>query len=721
MRRKFALAIETIISKLIELPAASCMGILACVNLATFVAHYAGHATFPWDFLGGYHAHGFAWYSQGGMFNPPRWFPWADGGFPAFMALQSGAWYLPLEVMKLLHIEYSIENATRLQCLHVLFGSIGALFFCRLLSIGWRAALIAALCYHFSVGFYSNQQHVDIIRGAAWFPWVLLLTSPRYLSSSSWAIPTSSVAVFQFLVSSYPGLIVSTGYIAFVVWAFTIWHDRTASVQSVVCKSAIVAIAAALMATLKFGPILTHGDTILDRTGAETATITTPMFATLMMPYDVEIIPSDVTMRSIWIPSVAIVGLVFLNRLTLAVFIGLILIGAAIIFGSQLFTPYVYGVLPGLSLSRFPISDWRPILHVGIVIVAASAIEPFLSSKKAQGLTKGGVTLRLALVALQTANLALLFAIMGYSNPAIGGMLAGVAAISAVVWFAHLKNEESIDRYQAVCRTAAVACLTIASGVIYHKSQDRTWHVPWSPVFERENFGEKLEFADLSSPYGKMRRPSRMLLGATPSEALRLRNHPKYNTCWYNKSFCSLGYNNLKLSKPHVTLVERLGDVSDGSAVLSFLSRAQQVVALPEGQEFDPKAVAESSEPSLVSFVPNVSATMVGYEAHSVRYQIHSGAPIQIVENELWATGWSVRRCNADNKCVETAAEHTQEYFRRWTLPQGDWSVELRYAPDLYRVPFILASLGLGLALLLPLCFGWRRIGCIRTLPQHPS
>src|SRR5690606_22591021 len=96
------------------------VAVLAIVNVLMFLPHYMGRMTFPWDFLAGYHASSFGWYKAGSLLAPPVWLPWSDMGYPAFLALQSGAWYLPLALLDALGVDYSIHVATAVQCAHVL-------------------------------------------------------------------------------------------------------------------------------------------------------------------------------------------------------------------------------------------------------------------------------------------------------------------------------------------------------------------------------------------------------------------------------------------------------------------------------------------------------------------------------------------------------------------------------------------------------------------------
>ncbi|HEX2134460.1 MAG TPA: hypothetical protein VHG30_00930, partial [Microvirga sp.] len=126
------------------------LAILAAVNVVMFLSHYAGRLTFPWDFIGGYHAHAYGWYADGSVFEPPQWFPWSDLGFPAYWSLQSGAFYLPLALLDAVGQPYTIAAATWLQSLHVLVGSLGMYVLLRTLRFEPAVAILGALAFHFS-------------------------------------------------------------------------------------------------------------------------------------------------------------------------------------------------------------------------------------------------------------------------------------------------------------------------------------------------------------------------------------------------------------------------------------------------------------------------------------------------------------------------------------------------------------------------------------------
>ncbi len=108
-------------------------------------------------------------------------------GFPSFLALQSGAWYAPLALLDAVGVVYTIHVATVVQVLHVLAGALGVYALLRQSGCSRGVALLGGVAFHFGAAFYSNQQHVDIVRAAALFPWLLYVLRPDFLAKR-WAL-----------------------------------------------------------------------------------------------------------------------------------------------------------------------------------------------------------------------------------------------------------------------------------------------------------------------------------------------------------------------------------------------------------------------------------------------------------------------------------------------------------------------------------------------------
>lgn len=701
-RRYIGKSVTFIVKAVTQSPAFVVLTTLVVINAVTFYEHYLGRMTFPWDFFGGYHTHAYGWFAQStSFFDPPRWFPWGDLGFPAFLALQSGAWYLPLVLLDILGITYDIVTATRLQSLHVLFGALGVVAFLRLYGMSWSVALIGAICYHFSVTFYSNQQHVDIIRGAAWMPFVLTTMSPKFLAASRFAPALSAVVLFQFFVSAYPGLIISTAYATLVVMMVTLIQDRSLLQLRTVVHGAIALAAGILMAGLKFLPLLLHGDLVMPEMTAFAA-IRPEFIPTLFLPYDVAFLPGDVTMRSLWLPSVALLSIVFLRRLAGIAAIGLSLTAIAVLLGGIVPTisPSLDALL-GFNISRFPLSDWRPVLHLGIICLAAESLRQVL---------KAACPLQpfiLRLVAFSCVVLVSLwtYTIYGYGGPHSWGVVLFVVPAAAILAILNGLNQESGLRGLRYACLIGLVCLATLNGLWFHTNEARPWMHLWSAEIEKQIFRGPVVFHREAIRAELSRRPERFVVGEKMHDILAHANSLLYNRNWYEKTFGLFGYNNLRLSMPHVGLRAALKDETNGPALLAFIRKPQQLVILPEEAVFDASQLPAQDVRPVISFVDGVEAEIVQYSPDHLRYRIITPVAIRVVENEIWASGWRLRLSN-DRGDLEVNVEHTSEFLRTWIIPPGRWDISLRFGEDVYSEAWIAWWVGLSLALLSP----WLRL-----------
>ena len=145
-------------------------------------------------------------------------------GLPSAWILQNSSHYIPLTILDFFHVPYTLKTAVILQCLHQLFAMTGMYILSLLLGSNKRGSLVAAILY--GVGgatFFSAAPYVDIVRGVSWLPWTLMAILPlsqslsRNTLSVTLALLFKVVVLHQFLVSSYPGIILATFPIFFFI------------------------------------------------------------------------------------------------------------------------------------------------------------------------------------------------------------------------------------------------------------------------------------------------------------------------------------------------------------------------------------------------------------------------------------------------------------------------------------------------------------------------
>ena len=692
------------------------IAVLCVVNLGTFFLHYSGKMSFPWDFVAGYHANSYGWYSAGSIFDPPGWLPWADMGFPAFLALQSGAWYLPLAFLDAIGIDYTIHVATAFQSFHVLVGAIGAYFLLRRFGFCAWTALLGALAYHFTAAFYSGQQFVDIVRAAAILPWLWLAFHPDFIMRSKIAPVITSALLWQFLVAAYPGNIVSTAYgsMAFCLIAVAGLKNRRDRILYLSLIGAAV-IAALMMAMIKWYPIISQRAQ-LSYEPINKYVLEWKLLAAVLLPYDVDFFPGDLAMRSLWLPLSMLWGISFVKLRTSAEMLGAALV--ALTFFMAMAVPsfsLLMGLLPGMQASRFLVSDWRPIFQLGMIFLAVSGWKRVLASEYGQAavLTRGTIAVVVTFALLAAASK------LGYPSADLLGTVVMIAVMALVGNWVGLLALNRITMEKARAWVVCLLCLlVVGEAALFQFQQAKTWRAPWNPAIEAIFYGDTVSGfigSQIADPHA-VRRPTRYVLSADPDDALESKRSLAYNRCWYSHTYCVFGYNNLKMSIPHRNFSNALAG-EGGRDLLAFARRPQQLLVLSPGDPGLVHGLTKENHGSnaIGQDLKGVSVDFSSYLSDEVIYRITVPRSVLIVENEIWWSGWSVNYCNEAGCSSPIAAKQTPQGLRSWALDKGSWNVVLKYNDTYSRTSYKLFALGLLLSVLLPfLIFRISRLGSVQ-------
>jgi hypothetical protein len=672
---------------------------LAGANFLAFYPHFLGRMTFPFDFIGGYHAQAFAWYADGDFFHPPKWFSWGDLGFPAYWSLQSGAFYIPLALLDLINQPYTIQAATILQILHVLAGGVGMYVLLRALDFDQPLALLGALAFHFSSSFYSNAQHVDIIRATAFLPWLMWCLHPNIILRS-WAQPIiAALLLFQFIVAAYPGSIVASAYtLALFVGAFSIPYIRRGDTLRLTLIYALVGLSALAMAMLKWLPPLVEGDWV-STDGALRMPLTPSLLITLLLSHNKPFLPNDPTMRSLWLPTGFTIGCIFISQLSYVTKVFLILIAAALLAAMS---PALFGQslpLPGFSVSRFSLSDWRPTLHIGLIVLACDGWRTVTNE-----LDSKSVSHRTLLAMMSFALLAWVAIQLGYSLADLllpaATIITAAALVSAGAVAARFRRWDISTI--SVALIVGVGIIVLGEADIFHKREGRSWRLEWGAKIERQMFDFRLSSVSRTDrgPLSTTRRPARFVIGESYDAVVKRQNSVAYNRCFYAPLFCVLGYNNLRLSLPHLSYRQAISDPVSGPKLLNFVRQAQTLFVIPAGTPFNLLMIGSRSDPEEIeTVVPGISGSIVGYGGSWARYKLSTTTAVRVVENEIWTRGWSFRLCRNNQCLAPQSTEHTSEYLRTWIVPPGDWDIEVYFEVHSERYAWMLFYAGVLLLL----------------------
>lgn len=647
------------------------VGMLVVLELVVFADHWSGEVTIPWDFVGTYNAEAFAWWADGGIVDPPQWMPYQWGGYPAAASVQNSASYLPVGLMATL-VPFSLHAATVLHALHVAWGAAGVYVLARRWSMGRAAAAFGLVAYFFAVGFYSNAQHVDIVRGFAWAPWLLLCVSPWWHWRRWWGIPAAGIIFWQMAVSTYPGLLVQLAYgaallvVVFQTTTRTPWRHYLAPL-------AAAGAAGVLLAVQKYLPnLLTRGfegaaqerDQVFDL----------GVVGTLFFPYDLDFLPNDVTMRSFFVVAGVLTLAVFATFRSHAWWAGTSLVLTGVVLGIPGPWSPVVAVLPGMSLSRFQLADSRVVIVVGLVIVAMAGLARLVATIRADGPSLFGPVRIVALVAVGAGSAAVAVT-AGYPAEASRGpwVLTVVATLVAVCAASPLLR----GRGSAAAGAFAVIFVVLAaiSGTTWANGTPRPWRTDRA-VEEAALWGAPSEdlIARRDTGAGEARRPGRVPLpeAATDWDA----RWSGWSRSYYDGRASLGGYVNL-LGVPAFERVHELV-MTDGPLRLDanrFWSAPGVMIAdVVDGIPTAP-AITRCVESQLCG--PGLAVLPAGYDLDTWRYRATASVATRVVLNESYYNGFTVTAC--DGECLDLVAAQAFSGGVSFELPAGTWDVTVVY------------------------------------------
>jgi len=291
---------------------------------------------------------------------------------------------------------------------------------------------------------------------------------------------------------------------------------------------------------------------------------------------------------------------------------------------------------------------------------------------------------------------------------ALGGSLAIFCLALSKKYFSTLNiNSVTVLIYSGIIVGAAF------QGWAYHSSQSRPWSLEWSQAVSNQLFEVPKIVSYKENPIE--RRPARKVIGGgSVDDILAARNSSPYNSCWYEGTFCLLGYNNLKLSIPHKTLYDALSSKVGGDDLLRFVSGSQQTLISKTGVS-PLSLLGTSTNAPYISDVPEVSATPVLYQPGKVVYEVFTKEPVRVLENEIWWDGWTLELCDSEGCLPSIETKPNEFYLRYWDVPPGHWRAELTFHPKGSGASYMLAVAGL---LILAIWMVWISVPLKRAITK---
>ena len=667
-----------------------------------FRAHLSGAMTFPWDFQGGYYAHAVARLRDGTFLAPPLWLPWGGFGFPGQMSLQDGTWYLPQYLYAALD-GYDLVAATRLQVLHVVLASVGMFALCRSFGLSRTGALVAACGYLFSGSFFSNAQHVDIVRGAALLPWLVYALHQLWKHGTAFWFLLFVLVCWQLIVGAYPGIVVSSGYLcAALIVVLGLKKPAATDVRlSRVLLIGIGSLCAAALASVKYLPALL--DVANVRQSVDPAALANAsIFSTLVFDYDVSFLPNDLTMRDLFLPtSLFYLAAIGVRRDQISAF-GVAAVAMAIAFMVDIgWWQSLVALMPGTRISRFPLSDFRPVLHVGTCLLAASCVTQLMRGDFG---TVSRWALRTTLFTLALLGLAWYGLRLGHRPSNIYWALASTV-LPALVCLTAIKG---ILRSPIVhAAFLGIVLMVLAHGRDHIRTNSRAWNVERNDAIERNLFGNTLRVLTSVNRFKALEwRPERLVFNKLPVVSRAELIDSRYQLGWVAEEFSAFGYENYKFMPGLRRLYFAAQTDAEplDRASLDWMLRRSAIQVLAGQADISANTLAACVQPVCrAAGTETVDIRMKQFRENGAVYEIASKTPFFFVENEAMYPGWTSFQCVGADCQQGPLAVAANKFLRGWPMPAGRYRLITYYRPPGWAAASVISWLGASIALLLGL------------------
>lgn len=722
------------------------LGVLTALMLLIFGDFLSGRTSPQFDFVGAYNAEAFAWWFDGSFFRPMEWAPYTWGGYPTVASLQNSAWYLPVGAVANLTF-FDIHAASVLHVLHVVFASVGVYALGRRWGLGVLPATFGLCAAFFVAGFYSNAQHVDIVRGYAWIPWLLFVLSPAWPWRRWWAVPGAAVVLWQVLVGAYPGIIVATVY-AGAVWVLAQQLLMRPRLREFLLPLGVAAASAGLLSAIKYVPVLLIKG-VGSPTGADDSAFDWGILGTVFYGYSGANLPTDMSMRPYFVPATAVALLAFVPWSTpRARSLGLV-VAAAIVVSLPVFPWFdIVGSLPGAGLSRFRTSDYRPFILFGTILLAMLALARALgphdgsgplvpsedvahpesggrggaariaaAERRAPALRAPGATaLFLAALLLLALALALTrFDRVDWAAPftLLLGACAGVLGLS---------RPRSVGSVLPEHRALAVLMIfaTVVSGTVWAFGTTRPWRADRLAA-EVGTWGQPVDALiahrlDPANTAGQAtlehrRRPAREPLTEDPMPPIE--EQKRYTASYFAGTAAVGGYTNLKGNPGFEAALAAFSDPVRSSAARAFYASPGLGVLRVGSADPALTAITLCADDAEASCGRGFRISPVTSRPGYLRYEVDLAEAAVIDLNETHYPGWSARLCGAqDGDCSDTAVAMGPVGNVAVSIPAGRWTLDLRYSTPGMALGWLAFAAGvalLAIVVLLQVLVWWVR------------
>lgn len=675
------------------------IGLLAAVNLVTFRSHYFGNDCFPWDFWKTYYAIIPFWTTAVRQHVLPEWVPFEGMGYPFFINLQSSFFYPPLWLFVFPGVHYSLHAAVVMQCLHVFWGACGAFLLIRLLTDDWRSALFGALAYQFFGGFYSNAEHMDIVRAYAWLPWLFWgATVKGSLQVRHFLLP----AIFYCVATaSYPGNIISHGAFLgiYILYQFC-QRSPYSTRKNMLIVVGLLVLGIVISAVALSPPFLLRNELTRANEKVAPPPWLFPNWLSVIAPWTagkamIRGYFGDPSMVSafVGVPTVALI--ILIRRTTAKAFAvwWLLFVFALMLAQGSVSMFYHIGVtiLPVLGLSRMAPSDYRGIIGLSLIVIAAGSLSAFLASTQ---------DVQRELIRKKFKYLCLIPAIV------MSGFFIVLLPAEEFVWLLAIWGATIFALYVRWPRlmgfnvppVALLVVLVLAGGWHVLSVSNWTWTAGGTDVDDL--YKRSIGVSTCTWPL-----PVAEKIRGVPTRPARIdRKRAEFSWAGYLDGTYQMGdYGN--------TVLNARAKLQTDPALAKYMLQPLTPLVFPSVQGLSIDTVRSRLERGAGNVLERQNTvTPVKYGLNSIVYQVTLATDSMVVENEIWFPGWTGRLKPGAKQVEKIPATSVDENLRAWRLPAGQYKFITQFRTPYFRVCGIVSMAGLliYLALLAMAYRSWR-------------
>ena len=609
------------------------------------------------------------WWNNGGIFNPPDWVAYTWMGRPAGSNIQGGSYVLPQGIANGIS-PWSPTVSSITSAVLAGLGAVGMYILVRQLTGHHLVSLIALVGQFFAPAIFANAQFLDFHRAAAYWPWVLLVISPLWAWHKRYGIPLAVLILWQSFVGIYPGQLIAA---AVCIGGWGIGWMIVSRSRAWIWRVIVSILIAVPLSIVKYVPALLSGTGQRDWS-PQRIHLTFPNLASLIYPYDNPAMSSDIAMRPFFIVIPLLLALTFVpwrSRRNLPLYLlgGL----SILLLGLATFAPKLLWNIPGMSLSRFWINDFKNFVPLTMIILGSLGLKRLFEGDVSHRRILVGCSIVAAAIVIFGLSLS-----WNLSGPRLVLMLVPVVlfALTAVTVTNYTHGLWRFAR-QSSARTLGILllCLSVASGLNFAYSVTSTW----ASARERLEVGHygaeisQLMHQNQACEQNYTRRPERRV----SDQPVKDWDHDNIAlggafTCTDSLS----GYANVQGSSA-LREQHKAFKGEKGNDFIRFYAAAGAVVPLSGGSFADlSDACLKEGRCAGLEYTP-LSYSRFG----KISYRVEVEHQTEVALNESYYTGWTGKLCDAENtqKCHAMALSAGPGRYIKTVLPAGTYEVNLTY------------------------------------------